>query len=212
MGFSFFPKTPKFFDLFMKQSAKLIESVSILTELFHDFTDVEERCNRIHVIEDDANLIYYEVFRQLSKTFITPIDREDIHQINLAQKDVHNLINAVSTRIAICGFTRINNTAKEVVDNLNAMIVEAGRMLEKLGSRKEMDGNYKTVKQLKEDSETLLLLALEEIYGYNVNRPEVILDILDIIKWSQIYDRIEQAINRTEGLADIIQGIILKNA
>ena len=61
-------------------------------------------------------------------------------------------------------------------------------------------------------AEMLLTIALGEIYDYRLIKPEVMLDVVDMIKWTQIYDRIEQAINRTESLANIIEGIVLKNA
>jgi uncharacterized protein len=212
MGFSLFPKTVKFYDLFMRQSQKMIESVSILRDIFLDFTDVEEKCGRIHIMEDDGILIHREIARELSRTFITPIDREDIHEINLAQKDIHNLINALATRIGLYGFSSINTSAKDLVNNLKMMIEEIDKMLVRLSHKKDVDEYCLNIKRIMDESEMLLILALGEIYEYNVNRPEIVLDVLDIIKWTQIYDRIEQAINRTESLANIIEGIVLKNA
>lgn len=212
LGFSLFPRTVKFYDLFMKQSSKMMESVTILNSIFNDFTDVEDKCSRIHIIEDDGKIISKEIAKQLSLTFITPIDREDIHEINLTQKDIHDLINAISTRIGLFGFTHISKTPKDLINILRQMIEEVDKMLDKLSKKMEVDEHCIIIGQLKDDAEMLLAIGLGEIYDYRLSKPELALDIVDIIKWTQIYDRIEQAINRTESLANIIEGIVLKNA
>jgi uncharacterized protein len=211
MGFSLFPKKVKFFDLFKKQSLKMIESVNILNSIFTEFRDVEDKCIKIHMIEDDGNAIYREIARELSLTFITPIDREDIHDINLTQKDIHVLINAISTRLGLFAFLYIRQSAKDLVGILKTMIEEVGKMIEKLSKNQNVSDNCDRISEVKEEAETLLTIALGEIYDYKLSKPEETLDLVEMIKWTQIYDRIEQAINRTEGLSNIIEGIVLKN-
>ena len=97
MRFSLFPKTVKFYDLFAKQSAKTLEAASLLSEIFSDFSDCSDKCAKINAAEAEGNAIFREIAAQLSLTFITPIDKEDIHEINLIQEDVLNLIKAIST-------------------------------------------------------------------------------------------------------------------
>jgi hypothetical protein len=209
MSFSLFPKTVRFFKLFSRQNDMLREAVSMLNNVFQDFTDVENKCKYINIIESDANAVCRDIAKQLSRTFITPIDREDIHEINLGQEDMVNLIRAISTRIALYDFGNMRFAAKKLVGNLKIMVDETGVMLQKLRSRKEVDIHVARVKTLKAECDMLLVVALAENYDAPIEEHGA---ILDIVKWSHIYDRIEKAIHRTENLVDIIEGIVLKNA
>lgn len=209
MGFSFFPKEIQFFELFAKQNEKLREAVLVLNGIFQEFSDVENKCKSINLIEEDGNGISRSIAQQLSQTFITPIDREDIHDINIAQEDLLNLIKAISTRIGLYDFQFIKFPAKKLVKNLTAMVEENGRMLDRLSERKPVEQGARTVKALKYECEMLLLVALGEVYDIKLTGFD---SVMEIVKWTHIYDRIEQAVNRAEGLADIIEGVVLKNA
>ncbi len=209
MGFSFFPKEVQFFDLFTEQYGRLAEAVAALNSIFQEFVDVENKCKCINLIEETGNGLARSISQQLSTTFITPIDREDIHNINVAQEDLLNLIKAISTRIGLYDFHFIKFPAKKLVKNLSAMIEEVGRMLDRLRARKPVEEQAKSVKSLKYECEMLLLVALGEVYDIKLTGFDA---VMEIVKWTHIYDRIEQAVNQAERLADIIEGVVLKNA
>ncbi|MDO9081689.1 MAG: DUF47 family protein [Humidesulfovibrio sp.] len=209
MGFSFFPKEIQFFDLFMEQYAKLFEAVTVLNSIFQEFTDCENKCKSINILEEAGNGVARNIAKQLSLTFITPIDREDIHDINIAQEDLLNLIKAISTRIGLYDFTVMKFPSKRLAKNLTLMVEEVGRMLDRLRERKSVEENSKKVKSLKYECEMILLVALGEVYDLKVQGFET---VMEIVKWTHIYDRIEQAVNQAERLADIIEGVVLKNA
>lgn len=208
MSFSLFPKSVKFFDLFMEQNKKLVKAVNTLHDLFAEFRDVEEKCKRINIIESEGNKICRDISKELSSTFVTPIDREDIYDINLAQEDILNLIKAISTRIGLYGFGQIKDPAQLSIHNLKLMVEEAGVMLRKLKDGQDASQNLDKVKAWKYECDMFLLVALGETYDCEQYNFTI---IMDIIKWTHIYDRIEQAIERTETLADILEGIMLKN-
>lgn len=209
MGFSFFPKEIQFFDLFQEQNEKLNEAVSALNSIFQEFKDVENKCKAINIIEEAGNGVARRISQQLSLTFITPIDREDIHNINIAQEDLLNLIKAISTRIGLYDFHTVKFPAKKLVMNISIMVQEGGRMLDRLRERKPVDESAKKVKSLKYECEMLLLVALGEVYDLKLTGFET---VMEIVKWTHIYDRIEQAVNQAERLADTIEGVVLKNA
>jgi uncharacterized protein Yka (UPF0111/DUF47 family) len=209
MGFSFFPKEVQFFDLFAEQYARLNEAVTTLNGIFQDFENVEDKCKNINLIEETGNGIARNISQLLSTTFITPIDREDIHNINVAQEDLLNLVKAISTRIGLYDFHFIKFPSKKLVKNLMAMIIEVGRMLDRLGERKPVEEQAKNVKSLKYECEMLLLVALGEVYDIKLTGFDA---VMEIVKWTHIYDRIEQAVNQADRLADIIEGVVLKNA
>ncbi len=209
MGFSFFPKTAKFYELFQNQNRKLVKAAGVLNEIVQDFADVEENCKRINIIESEGNAICRDIASQLSLTFITPLDREDIHEINLAQEDSLNLVKAIATRIGLYDLSRMKYPARKLVGNLALMIDETSAMICCLKPKNGFEKHLARLKSLKYECETVLLVALGETYDAEEKTWET---ILDIVKWTHVYDRIEQAIVRVESLADILEGVMLKNA
>jgi hypothetical protein len=168
-----------------------------------------DRCQDVNRIEAEGDVINRTIAHQLSSTFITPIDREDIHEINVAQETILNHIQSVATRIGVYEFTSIRFPAKRMISNLKAMVTEIGLMLKQLGGKNQVDSGVKRVKELKNECEMLLQSGLSELYegtGHDYSA------ILDVMKWTHVYDRIDKAVYRAWGLAKTIEGIVVKNA
>lgn len=209
MGFSFFPKDVKFFDHFKEQNRKLKKAVSVLDDLFENFQDIDTRYTEINIIEAEANAIARRIATELSSTFITPIDREDIHQINVTQETLINIIRSAATRVALFQFADIHYPLKRVVKNLRRMIEDAGEVINLLAKGKPAHAQIENIKSHKYECEMLLVVGLGEIYDTPDEDPKTLLHIL---KWTHLYNRIEQAVERTEELADVLEGVLLKNA
>ena len=209
MSLSFFPKVVKFFELFEKQNQMLMQATETLNALFKEFKDVSEKCKKINDIENQADELNREISNQLSLTFITPIDREDIFQINTSTEEVINSIRAVSTRLGLYNFIELRKASVELVNYLHLIINETSGMLKNLRAKKDVVESVNKIKSYWNHSEMLLLLALGEIYE---SEPQNYTQTLDVIKWTQIYDRIENAIQKAVFLANILEGVSLKNA
>ncbi|WP_243361382.1 DUF47 domain-containing protein [Fundidesulfovibrio terrae] len=212
MGFSLFPKDVKFFDLFKDQNRKLLKAVTILDEIFHSFEDVEDRCTRINIIEAEANTISRRISTELSSTFITPIDREDIHQINITQEALINIVKATATRIGLLDCGEVLYPSRRLVRSLKIMIEEAGHLLGKLSQNKPAKEHIEIIKAHKYECEMLLLVGLGELYETKDQKKDDAASIIHIVKWNHIYGRIEQAVERAERLSDVLEGVLLKHA
>lgn len=186
-----------------------MDTVQVLHDLFADYTDVAGKCSKIISNEYAGNDLSKEISKQLSMTFITPIDREDIHSINTAQENVLNSIRTISTRIGLYHFTGVTPGSIELVSKLKSMTGTISIMLDHLSVRKGVEEQAEKVREIKMEADMLLLVVMGEIYERRTETPG---DLLEIIKWSHIYDRIEDTINHTEALANVIEGITLKNA
>jgi len=209
MTFSLFPKSPKFFELFREQNRIIVNAATVLCQIAEEFADCEDQCQVINRLEAEGDVINRTLARELSTTFITPIDREDIHEINSSQETILNHIQAVSNRIGVYGLSRMRFPAKKMISNIKEMVTAIGVMLAMLGSGQEVAQTVAQVKQLKKECEMLLLSGLGELYDNPALAPE---DVVDIIKWTHVYDRIDKAFNRAWQLAKAIEGIGLKNA
>ncbi len=209
MGFSLFPKAVKFEELFLEQISMALAAANLLDEMCQQSSNFEERCEKINSFERRGDKISREISTQLDQTFITPIDREDIHEINKAQEQVLDLIKAIAIRIGLYHFAPIPQSAKMLTHNLRIMVEEVAKMLDKLGHEKNVEDNLTTIREYKKKTDKVLLDTITEMYEpRDVDNRE----LLNIMRWSRIYDRLERAIYRTYHLASVIQGVFLKNA
>jgi uncharacterized protein len=209
MSFSIFPKSPKFFELFREQNRIIVNAATVLHKIAEEFSDLEERCQVINRLEAEGDVINRTILRDLSTTFITPIDREDIHEINSSQEAILNHIQAVSNRLGVYGLSAMRFPAKRMIADIKEMVTGMGVVLGGLGRGKEVSETVAQVKQFKKECEMLLLTGLGELFDNPTPEP---VEVLEIIKWTHVYDRIDKAFNKTWQLTKSIEGIVLKNA
>lgn len=209
MAFTLFPKSIRFFDMLIKQNQILKEIAADLNLIFEDFAKVDEAFKRINVKEVEGDELCREIARQLSQTFITPIDREDIYRINLAQEDSINFLKNIAARARVSGLSRILFPARKMLGNVNMMAIHTGQMIEALKAQQEVSPIVRQIKNLKGECEMLLSTGLAELQDAEITEFKA---VVDIIKWVQVYDRIEQVIERVDDLSDAIEEVVLKNA
>ena len=209
MAFTLFPKSIRFFDMLIRQNNILKEVSADLDLIFEDSSKADEAYKRITVKEEEGDELCREIARQLSQTFITPIDREDIYRINLTQEDSINFLKNIAGRARVSGFHRILFPAKKMLANVNIMIIHTGEMIEALKAQKEVGQIVHHIKNLKGECDMLLSTGLSEIQDGEVKELKA---VVDIIKWVQVYDRIEQVVERVDDLSDAIEEVVLKNA
>lgn len=209
MSFRLFPKAPKFFGFFRDQNRIIVEAATVLNTILLDFGDCDVRCQMINRLEADGDALNRTISQLLSTTFITPIDREDIHLINSSQETILNHIQAISNRIGVYEFTRMRFPAQRMVSNVKDMVTAIGVLLAMLENKGEVADYVGQVKHQKKECEMLLLSGLGELYDSPNTSPA---ELMEIIKWTHVYDRIDKAFNRAWQLAKAIEGVVLKNA
>jgi hypothetical protein len=209
MAFSLFPKNIHFFELLTKQNDILQEAARQLTNILNDFSCVDAACKTVTLIEADADELCREIARLLSQTFITPIDREDIYRLNLTQEDSINLIKAIASRMRLYGFDYIRFPARKMAHNIEAMTKLTGEMVGCLECKQDVTSQIRKIKELKNECEMLFSTGLAELHDLDAGDTK---DVINIMRWTQVYDRFEMAIERIDDLADAIEEVVLKNA
>jgi len=187
----------------------LVSSITLLNEIIQDYSDAGEKGRKIILTEITGNEISREISRELALTFITPLDREDIYGINIAQENVLNAIKEISSRIGLYNLGCIKPGAKELILKLKSMIEQTAIMMELLSNRKEVKEHARIIQDIKKESDVFFLVSLGEIFE-GENEPGF--SMMDTLKWSHLYDKIDVAVSNTEFLANLIEGISLKNA
>jgi uncharacterized protein Yka (UPF0111/DUF47 family) len=155
MSFRLFPKAPKFFDFFHEQNRIIVEAATVLNTIVLDFSDCDVRCQIVNRLEADGDALNRTISKLLSTTFITPIDREDIHLINSSQETILNHIQAISNRIGVYEFNRMRFPAQRIVSNLKNMVTEIGSLLGMLENKGDAGDTMKQVKHQKKECEML---------------------------------------------------------
>ena len=132
MGFSLIPKETSFFDLFEKASTNLLEAGRLLVETMEHFEKVTENAERMERLEHEGDQITHEIMARLNKTFITPLDREDIHQLASALDDVLDFIEATTERFVLYKIKTITPYAKEMAQTVAKQVEEIHHMMPRL--------------------------------------------------------------------------------
>ncbi|NLY41232.1 MAG: DUF47 family protein [Desulfovibrionales bacterium] len=209
MEFSFLPKNIKFFELLTQQNDILLESARQLNNILSDFSCVESACKIVTLIEADADTLSREISHLLLQTFITPIDREDIYHINLTQEDAINHIKSIASRMRLYGFEYIRFPALKMAQNIEQMVKLTGEMLVGLDKRRDVSKTIHKIKNIKTECEMLFSTGLAELHDMECVDTR---DVIHIMRWTQVYDRFEIAIERIDDLADALEEVVLKNA
>jgi predicted phosphate transport protein (TIGR00153 family) len=204
--FSLIPREVRFFDLFDQQSQHIIRASLLLQEMVHNFADARAKANAIKEVEHQGDQVTHEIVRRLNTTFITPIDREDIHDLATHLDDVLDYIEAVAERLVVYRIKEPTSAARALTDVIVQQIQSMDHAIKCL---RTMDPGFHEhaveVNRLENSADRLLresLAALFEEQG----------DPIEVIKWKEIYETMETVTDRCEDVANVIEGIILKMA
>ncbi len=206
MKFRFLPREEDFYDLFVEVAKRAAEAAKLLRELLKGNPDATTyHVDAIRRLENECDELTHEVVRRLDRTFITPIDREDIHLISSDLDDVMDRLDATARRAKIF---RVGNSP-EGVDALCAIVEEITQEVLKavlaLQHGQDVMQHCIRAKRLEEKGDAVYHDNLGHLF-------DVETDPVRIIKWKEIFDMLEQALDEAEDVANAIESIVLKHA
>jgi predicted phosphate transport protein (TIGR00153 family) len=202
------PHTSEFFDDFEGQAAATVEGAKLLRALLDDFQDVPAKVKAIKDVEHRADDITHRAFARLHTQFITPFDRAEIHRLLSRIDDVLDLTDAASERLGLYKVGAIIPDVRELARILVAAtetMQEAVRGLRSIKDPKHILEACKQINVLENQADTVLRQALARLFNSDF-------DPLSVIKWKEILDLVESAIDRTEDVANVIEGVVLQHA
>lgn len=205
-GFSLIPRVPRFYDLFETGVGNLATSATALYILFNDYTNVPQKVGRITELEHRGDAITHEIMRHLHSSFITPIDREDIVLLTERLDDVLDLMEEAANAMLLYRIQRPTRMAREQADilvDLSDELVKAMPLLRSHSKMKEILKHCVEIHRLENEADAIMRLALAELFD---NTP-----IADVIKWREIYDHLENAVDKGEDAANVLEAIVLKH-
>ncbi len=188
-------------------SKKAVEVSEELVKLFSNIENSKEHQTKIKILERESDVLTRSVFAELNKTFITPLDREDIQRIASKTDDVIDFIEGISGRIGSYKITSTPPFMLEIAEELAKSTKEVEFMISKLGN---MKGNKDLINHCRTTSE--IEHKIDELYREAVAKLFETNDAVTIIKLKDIYESIENASDRCMDVADVIEDIVLKYA
>lgn len=202
-----FPKETDFFEIFDNAAVNLTRATSILVSLMENFDDVEAKAKKIYEAEQDGDMLTHDIMKKLNSSFITPIDREDIHALASSMDDILDLVWGGVDRLVVFKIKTPTNAAIELAKDLHSTTEVLQKTIRELKSK-----NYSHVQEhcieinrLENKIDRVFRDALGKLF-------DDFADPLLIIKWKEIYEHLENASDRCEDVANVLESIVLKNA
>jgi predicted phosphate transport protein (TIGR00153 family) len=199
------PRDERFFDLFDQLTAHLTQTARMLAELFDDPQHVGDHVRAIKDVEHRADALTLTINQRIDKSFVTPIDREDIHVLASRLDDVIDLLDGTSRRFEMLHIEVVKEPARQ----LARVLVEAAEHIQtgvsSIRQPKLVSEQVAEIKRLEEEGDAIYHSAVGALFA---GHP----DPLDVMKWKEMYDTLERATDSCMGVAQVLQSISLKNA
>jgi predicted phosphate transport protein (TIGR00153 family) len=199
------PRDQEFFTLFDELATHLSTSAKLLRDLFDQPATIQEKVRAIKEVEHKADQLTHEINARIDRSFVTPIDREDIHEMSTRLDDVIDLMDGTARRAEIFHIDGVRQPARK----LSALLVEAAEHLQRgvtgIKRPKDVQACAIEVKRIEEEADAVYHDAVGELF---IGKP----DPLDVIKWKEIYDRLEQGVDSCMAVVNTLQSISIKNA
>jgi predicted phosphate transport protein (TIGR00153 family) len=208
MGLKLFPREEKFFELFNMQSANVVEGAKLLRDLLENYVDVEQKRMIIEKTENNGDEITHKIIEKLNLSFITPMDREDIHALACALDDILDYINATAQRLSLYGVTQITEAAKKLGEIILRASEETHALTQSMSNLKDVKSlkqRWIEVNRLENEGDIISRNAIAELFKHETNP-------IEVIKWKELYEHLEVAIDKCEDAANIVETVALKNA
>jgi predicted phosphate transport protein (TIGR00153 family) len=202
---NFLPKEEQYFDLFIQMTLYISDAARTLVEMLSDKdADFEEYAQRIKGLEHACDELTHSVSTRLNKSFITPFDREDIYMMSTALDDIVDLIDDAARAIVIFDIREINDHARRFADVIQRMAVELREIVSILQRPKSITPRLVEIHRLENEGDDIYHAAIAELF-HEANDP------LTVLKWKEIYEKLEAAVDRCENVANIIESVIIKH-
>jgi hypothetical protein len=204
----FLPRETSFFDFFEQHAGLTIEGTKEFLSMVTTGANIATKCRRISDIEHETDTITHRCVEALHKTFITPIDRDSIHRLITRMDDIMDFVEAAAERVALYEITVMTPEVRDLADVLVRATQQVELAMKGLRDLKHPQNILKLcvdINRLENESDQILRRAVARLFKEEK-------DPIVIIKWKEIYENLENAADRCEDVANIIEGVVLEHA
>jgi predicted phosphate transport protein (TIGR00153 family) len=199
----------EFYDMFEQETANLVIAAEKLVDLFDNYGNVEAKAKELKELEHRGDVITHEIIGRVHRSFVTPIDREDITLLAHSLDDVMDFIEAAGRTAYLYNIAQPTERARELAQIVVKMAHKLNEVVPRLRRREQFPWILKQcveINSLENEADDVQHAALAELF--EVCRT----DACEVIKWREIYGHLENATDRGEDVANVLEGIVLKHA
>lgn len=206
--FSHTQKEDKFYELFCESTRKIHESAKVLLELVNNPLNGEDKIKEIKDFERTCDVVVHTTMQELNKTFLTPFDREDIYTLAKEIDNIEDYIESSASKFSIFNVKESNKHAIELCEmivNSTFELISIMEEFKKMSKSKTLVNKIININKIEEDGDLVSRQAVSELFDGNT-------PVLDVIKWREIYHILENTLDACENVANIVEGVVMKNA
>ena len=206
--FRLIPQNERFYDFFDQSANNLAAASERLVDLFDNFENQREKARAIKKLERDGDEITHRIMENLHRSFVTPIDREDIALLTNSMDDMLDYMEGAVKRLFLYHIDQPTPRAIEityVIDKVAVELTKAVPLLRHQGRLKQILPHCVEIHRLENEADDLQHAAVADLFEEET-------DVKEIIKWRDIYDNLEGSVDRGEDVANVLEGIVLKYA
>ncbi len=203
----FLPKEEKFFDHFEELAVKIEEGAKLFIDILNNFEHSEAKVTTLKDIEHEADTITHRIYEKMHKTFLTPFDREDIYALANKMDSILDMIEATAVRMYLYKVDNPNNEIKELALTLSNAVAKVKEIVYGLRDKKKSKMILEAcvvINTLENEGDYIMRQAMARLFDRETNAKE-------LIKWKEIFERVEEAIDICEDVSNIVEGIVLKH-
>jgi uncharacterized protein len=199
------PRDRQFFDLFEEAGGNILRAAGLLEEMLRDFPERNALARDILICEQEGDRITHDIIQRLNQTFVTPLDREDIHELAAALDDVVDYTEEVADYLGLYKIEAPMSQAQELAKVLHLAARQIAEAMPRLRGFKDLSHYTVEINRLENDGDRITREAIASLFDNGI-------DPMVVIRWKDIFERLEEAIDATETVANIVEGIVIKNS
>jgi predicted phosphate transport protein (TIGR00153 family) len=204
MAFRLIPREEKFYTDFLALADELKRGARVLEQMLAPDRPVWDKADEIKEIEHKCDFLTHEIIQRLNRTFVTPLDREDIHALARSLDDVMDAIDAAATLVRLYRLESVRFGARELGRTITASTDQVHLALEAMEKHKALTTNAIEINRLENEADRVHQLAVSRLF--DEERDPII-----VMKWKEALDLLEQATDRCEDVANVLEGVMVKH-
>jgi len=201
---SLIPKDNTFFQMFTAMAENLIAGAQAIADLFADYRDVEAKIEAVQRIEREGDELTHAILTKLNQTFITPFDREDIHQLASSLDDVLDFVNAAGSRLVLYRITNPPPAAAELAKIILLQTYELHKAVSLLRKNSNILAHCVEINRLENEADQISQQGIAKLFDCEK-------DPINLIKTKELLEFLERATDKAEDAANVLETVVLKN-
>jgi predicted phosphate transport protein (TIGR00153 family) len=205
VGFRLIPREEKFFDDFQALAMQIQRGAALLEEMLRPERPIWDKADEIKEVEHKCDFLTHEIIQRLHRTFVTPLDREDIHAMARSLDDVMDAIDASAAIVRLYQIERVRPDARDLAKIISQSVESVVLAMKALGGKGAVSEHAVEINRLENEADRAHQIAVRRLF-------EEEKDPVVIMKWKEILDFLEDATDRCEDVANVLEGVVVKHA